>query len=142
MSTVKGYATHEANVLEQVTSLRNEAVELQGKTAADRGHVEGELQASLGKLIARVEAYPDLKASANFLELQKELSDTETRIARARRFYNANVRDFHNGCQLIPSSMVAAIGGFKTGEFDFFQVDDASEQTPADVSFSDAGERR
>lgn len=85
-------------------------------------------------MIARAEAYPDLKASENFVSLQKELSETETRIERARRFYNSNVRLFQNGCQVIPSSVVASMGGFKTSEFEFFKLDDPGEA--ADVSVS------
>ena len=137
VNTVKGYAAHESGVMEEVTKLRNEAVEVQDKGAGARGKVEGQLGASVGKLIARAEAYPDLKSSANFLELQKELSETETRIARSRRFYNSNVREFHNGCQMIPASIIAGMGGFKVTEFDFFEVEDASERDPVDVKFGD-----
>ncbi|MDG2422961.1 MAG: LemA family protein [Phycisphaerales bacterium] len=137
VNTVKGYAAHESGVMEEVTKLRNEAVEVQDKGAGARGKVEGQLGASVGKLVARAEAYPDLKASANFLELQKELSETETRIARSRRFYNSNVREFHNGCQMIPASIIAGMGGFKVTEFDFFEVEDASERDSVDVKFDD-----
>ena len=137
VNTVKGYAAHESGVMEEVTKLRNDAVQVQDKGPGARSKVEGKLAASVGKLIARAEAYPDLKASANFLELQQELSETETRIARSRRFYNSNVREFHNGCQVIPASIIASIGGFKESEFDFFQVDDASERDPVDVKFGD-----
>ena len=137
VNTVKGYAAHESGVMEEVTKLRNEAVEVQDKGAGARGKVEGQLGASVGKLVARAEAYPDLKASANFLELQKELSETETRIARSRRFYNSNVREFHNGCQMIPASIIAGMGGFKVTEFDFLEVEDASERDPVDVKFDD-----
>ncbi|MEE2908753.1 MAG: LemA family protein, partial [Planctomycetota bacterium] len=137
VNTVKGYAAHESGVMEEVTKLRNEAVQVQDKGPEARSKVEGQLGASVDKLIARAEAYPDLKASANFLELQKELSETETRIARSRRFYNSNVREFHNGCQVIPASIIASIGGFKEIEFDFFQVDDVSERDPVDVKFGD-----
>ena len=136
VSTVKGYAAHEQGTLEEVTKLRGVAMQAQHRGPAARGKVEGQLGVSVEKLVARAEAYPDLKASEQFLELQKELSETETRIARSRRFYNANVRDFHNGCQVFPSIIVAGIGGFKASEFEFFQIDDNSEQAPVDVNFS------
>ncbi len=97
--------------------------------------MEEQLGTSLGNLIVRAEAYPDLKASNNFLELQKELSETETRIARSRRFFNSNVRSFHNGCQIIPASIIAGIGGFRSDEFNFFEVTDASERASANVDF-------
>jgi len=135
VSTVKGYAAHESGVMEEVTKLRNEAVQVNGKGAGERSGIESQLGASVGKLIATVEAYPDLKASTNFLELQKELAETETRIARSRRFYNANVREFHNGCQVIPASIIAAMGSFRISEFDFFEIDDATERKPVDVQF-------
>lgn len=138
VNTVKGYAAHESGVMEEVTKLRNDAVQVQDKGPGARSKVEGKLAASVGTLIARAEAYPDLKASANFLELQQELSETETRIARSRRFYNSNVREFHNGCQVIPASIIASIGGFKESEFDFFQVDGASERDPVDVKFDNS----
>ena len=138
VNTVKGYAAHESGVLEEVTRLRNEAVGDQSTNLEERGRVESQLGAGVGKLLARAEAYPDLKASENFVSLQKELSETETRIERARRFYNSNVRMFQNGCQVIPSSIIAGIGGFKSAEFEFFKLDDPGEAAPIDVDF-DAG---
>ena len=135
VSTVKGYASHEKDLMETVTTLRQEAQSTEGTNTAQRSRVEAQLGAGLHKLIATAEAYPDLKASANFLDLQKELGETETRIARARRFYNANVRGLHNSCQTFPSSLIARAGGFSSGEFDFFQLDDVSEAAPVDVSF-------
>lgn len=135
VSTVKGYAAHESDTLEEITKLRDDAVKIQAQSPSARSKIETQLGSSLGNLIARVEAYPDLKASNNFLELQKELSETETRLARSRRFYNSNVRSFHNGCQVIPASIIAGIGGFKEEEFDFFEVTDDSEREPVDVSF-------
>jgi len=135
VSTVKGYAAHESGTLEEITKLRENAMKAQDQSPSARSKIEEQLGSSLGHLIARVEAYPDLKASNNFLELQKELSETETRIARSRRFYNSNVRSFHNGCQVIPASIIAGIGGFKVEEFDFFEVTNDSERKPVDVSF-------
>ena len=138
VSTVKGYAAHESDTLEEITKLRDDAVKIQAQSPSARSKIETQLGSSLGNLIARVEAYPDLKASNNFLELQKELSETETRIARSRRFYNSNVRSFHNGCQVIPASIIAGMGGFKEEEFDFFEVTDDTERKPVDVNFDSA----
>lgn len=138
VSTVKGYAAHEADTLEEITKLRQDAMNEQGKSAGSRAEIESKLGSKLGNLIARVEAYPDLKASNNFLELQKELSETETRIARSRRFYNSNVRSFHNGCQVVPASLIAGMGGFKVNEFDFFEITDAAERSPVNVGFDES----
>ncbi len=128
IETVKGYATHEKSVLEEVTKLRNEAVADKDKSPAERAKVEDQLGKAAGGLMATFEAYPDLKANQNFLQLQNELSETETRIARARRFYNANVRDFSNGVQMFPSSIVAGMGGFKDSEFEFFKADETARE--------------
>jgi LemA protein len=134
VSTVKGYVTHERSVLEDVTKLRTEAMAAQSEGAGHRAGVEDRLGKSLGKLIATAEGYPDLKASANFLELQKELSETETRVARARRFFNANVRQFQSGVLTFPSNVVASIGGFRGSEFDFFAAA-ADDRDPVEVKF-------
>ena len=134
IETVKGYATHEKRVLEDVTQLRNQAVANQGKSPAERAKVEDQLGQAAGSLMATFEAYPDLKANQNFLQLQNELSETETRIARARRFYNAAVRDFFNGVQMFPSSIIAGMGGFKSSEFEFFKADDDAK-APVKVDF-------
>ena len=137
VNTVKGYAAHESGVLTEVTKLRDQAVADQSDNQNTRAKAESMLGAGIGKLMARAEAYPDLKASANFVELQKELAETETRIERARRFYNANTRAFQNGCQVFPSSIIAGIGGFKSDDFEFFKLDSPSEAAPVDVSFGD-----
>ena len=128
IETVKGYAEHEKGVLEEVTKLRNEAVADKDKSPGERARVEDQLGKATGGLMATFEAYPDLKANQNFLQLQNELGETETRIARARRFYNANVRDFSNGVQMFPSSIIAGIGGFKEGEFEFFKADETARE--------------
>ena len=137
VNTVKGYAAHESEVLAEVTKLRDQAVADQSGSQDTRSRAESMLGAGVGKLMARAEAYPDLKASANFVELQKELTETETRIERARRFYNANVRSFQNGCQVFPSSIIAGTGGFKSDDFEFFKLESPSEAAPVDVSFGD-----
>jgi LemA protein len=131
---VKGYAAHESSVLEAVTKLRGEAMGAKSKPADTRAQVEGSLDKGVGKLMMVAENYPDLKASSNFLELQKELSETETRIARSRRFYNSNVRSLSNSCEMFPSSIIANMGGFKASEFAYFQSDAASH-TPVDIHF-------
>ena len=137
VNTVKGYAAHESGVLSEVTKLRDQAVADQSDSQDTRAKAESMLGAGIGKLMARAEAYPDLKASANFVELQKELAETETRVERARRFYNANTRAFQNGCQVFPSSIIAGMGGFKSDDFEFFKLDSPSEAAPVDVSFGD-----
>ncbi|MCH2136833.1 MAG: LemA family protein [Phycisphaerales bacterium] len=134
VNCVKGYAKHEADVMNAVTDLRGKAMGAKDASAADRSHVEGALEQGVGKLMMVAENYPDLKASTNFLELQKELSETETRIARARRFYNSNVRSLHNSCEMFPSSIIAGMGGFKSDEYSFFQADDGS-RAPVAVDF-------
>jgi len=138
VSVVKGYAAHESDVLTEVTKLRDQAMADQSGSQASRAQAESLLGAGIGKLMIRAEAYPDLKASTNFLELQKELSETETRIERARRFYNANARAFQVGCQVFPSSIVAGTKGFKAEDYEFFKLDDSSEAAPVKVDF-DAG---
>ena len=135
VNTVKGYAAHESEVLTEVTKLRDQAVADQADSQDTRSKAESMLGAGIGKLMARAEAYPDLKASTNFVELQKQLAETETRIERSRRFYNANVRAFQNGCQVFPSSIIAGTGGFKSAHFEFFKLENASEAAPVDVSF-------
>ena len=122
VSTVKGYATHEKDLFEKVTDLRNQAVAARDDDAGKRAGVEDMLEGSVGKLIATAEAYPDLKANQNFLELQKELSETETRIARARRFYNANVRAFRTSVMTFPKNVIAGMFGFQAAEFSFFEA--------------------
>ena len=134
IETVKAYATHEKSVLEDVTNLRNQAVADKDKGPAERAKVEDQLGKAAGGLVATFEAYPDLKANQNFLQLQNELGETETRIARSRRFYNANVRDFFNGVQMFPSSIIANVGGFKASEFEFFKADDDAN-APVQVDF-------
>jgi len=134
IETVKGYAQHEKGLLEEVTNLRNKAVADKNKGPAERAKVEDQLGKAAGGLVATFEAYPDLKASKNFLQLQNELGETETRIARARRFYNANVRDFFNGVQMFPSSIIAGVGGFKSSEFEFFKADEDAK-APVKVDF-------
>ena len=135
VSTVKGYASHESGVLTEVTKLRDQAVADQSGDQQTRGEVESKLSAGIGQVLMRAEAYPDLKASDNFLQLQKELEETETRIERARRFYNANARSYQVGCQVFPSSIVAGAQGFPADAYQFFKLDDPSEAAAVKVDF-------
>lgn len=125
VQTVKGYAAHERGVLEEVTKLRDGALASRG-SAATQAVDETALMIGLKKLFVRVEAYPELKADAHFLALQKELALTEDRIAASRRFYNANIREMRQLCEQIPTNLVAAAFGFQAG--DFFELESAAER--------------
>ncbi|MDX9974139.1 MAG: LemA family protein [FCB group bacterium] len=116
VSTVQGYAAHERQLLENVSRIREECMAFHG-SVRERGNLETRLKDELRGLKARVEAYPDLKANRNFLELQKELALTEDRIQAARRFYNGNVRDNNNLVQTFPSNVMAILFRFKDREF-------------------------
>jgi LemA protein len=127
VNAVKGYATHERNVLEGVTQARNAAAANNGSPAS-QAKDENVLVGNLRQLFAVVENYPDLKASHNFLELQKELTNTEDRIQRARRFYNANVRDLNTRIEVVPSNLVA--GWFNFQKKELFEIEDVVRQAP------------
>jgi len=138
VETVKGYAGHERNVFEAVTKARAAAAS-PGSTPAAQAQQEGVLGQALGRLFAVAEAYPDLKASANFLELQNQLTETEDRIAAGRRFYNANVRALNTRVEAFPSNVVAGTFGFKQAEY--FEVEDVAIRTAPTVDFGQPGER-
>ena len=131
VETVKGYATHERELLEKVTQARTEA--MGAKTIKERGDAENALSQTLKSLFAVSENYPDLKASQNFLELQRELTDTEDKIQAARRFYNGNVRDFNTILQSFPQNAVAGVFNFKAA--DFFEITEAAQKEPIKVQF-------
>ncbi len=133
VNTVKGYATHEAGTFEKVTQARSKAMENQGPTA-DHAEAENMLTGALKSIFALAENYPDLKANTNFLELQRELSDTENKIQAARRFYNANVRDLNIKIESFPSNVVAGIFNFKKSEFFDIPENDLA-QNPVEVKF-------
>jgi LemA protein len=134
VETVKGYASHEKEVFEEVARTRSMAAGATG-SPAEQAAAEGPLVAALGKLFAVAEAYPDLKANQNFLALQAELSNTEDRLQTARRFYNANVRDYNQRVKQFPSVVIANMFGFK--EEEFFEVDEAIREAGApQVDFS------
>lgn len=125
ISTVKGYADHEKSLFMEVTEARTKAMENTGSPDSQSGD-EQKLVRGVGRLLAVAEQYPDLKASANFLELQDELSNTEDRIAAGRRFYNANVREMNQLCTTFPSNLVGGMFGFKSEGF--FEVGNAGER--------------
>lgn len=132
VNTVKGYATHESTAFEKVTEARSKA--MQGGSIAEKSKAEGELSGTLKSLFAISEAYPDLKANTNFMELQRELSDTENKIMASRRFYNGNVRDFNTGVQTFPGNVIA--GMFKFTALEFFELEqDSVEKNPVAVKF-------
>ena len=131
IETVKGYAAHERGVFEEVTKAR--AAMAQASTPGEAGAADSMLGQALGKLFAVAEAYPDLKASTNFLQLQSELTDTEDKIAAARRYYNATVLAYNNATQTFPSLLIAGTAGFRAREF--FAADQ-SERGPVAVSFA------
>jgi LemA protein len=134
VETVKGYAAHETGIFEEVARTRSMASGATGTPAAQAA-AEGPFMAALGKLFAVAEAYPDLKANQNFLALQTELSNTEDRLQTARRFYNANVREFNTRLQAFPSSVIAGMFHFEPAEF--FEIPDAiREAGPPQVDFS------
>ena len=133
VAAVKGYAAHERETLKQVIELRNTALADRGSVRHQEG-TETRLVQALQKLIAVAEAYPDLKADRNFLELQRELVNTEDRIQASRRFYNGNVRDFRNLSESFPSNLIAGWFGFESA--DFFNVDPAVRAAPKVGGFS------
>lgn len=120
VETVKGYASHEKELFENVTKARTAAMEAKG--AEEKGQAENMLSGTLKTLFAVAENYPQLKASDNFGKLQDELSDTENKIQAARRFYNGNVRDFNTKIQTFPNNMVAGMLKFKA--YEFFATED------------------
>lgn len=134
IETVKGYAAHESGTLEKVVEARNSA--MQAQASGDhkaQAEAENQLSSTLKSIFALSENYPDLKANTNFLELQRELSDTENKIQASRRFYNTNVRDFNTKLQIFPTNIMAGMLGFKAR--DFFEIEDAKERENVKVSF-------
>lgn len=132
VQTVKGYALHESQAFENVTKAR--AAAMGANTLAEKGQAENMLTGALKSLFAVSEAYPDLKANQNFLNLQSELSDTENKIQAARRFYNTNVRDLNTKVDTFPSNMIAGI--FKVAKMEFFELENEAAREPVEVKFS------
>ncbi len=133
VETVKGYASHEKGALEAVINARSRAVAVPAGDVAARGEAEGFLSASLGKLFALSEAYPDLKANTNFLSLQEELSSTENKIGFARQHYNDCVARYQTARQEFPSVIVASAFNFAPKEY--FEVKDAEAREAPKVKF-------
>lgn len=133
VETVKGYAAHELNLFKEVTEKRSRAAAA-GDDPTARGVAESELSAPVGRLVALAEDYPDLKANENFLELQRELADTEDKIESARRFYNGATRELNVAVESFPNSLVAGPFGFRKANF--FEIETAEKALP-EVSFTD-----
>jgi len=132
VNSVKGYATHESTAFEKVTAAR--AAAMSAKTVGDHSKSEAMLGQAVTGLFGIAEAYPELKANVNFLELQRELSDTENKIQAARRFYNGNVRDLNTSVEQFPGNIIA--GMFKFSKMEFFDIpDDHAAQNPVEVKF-------
>ncbi len=134
VETVKGYAAHEQKTLEAVVAARSSAMTAQ--TPTEKGQAEGMLTGTLKSLFALAEAYPDLKASDGFGDLQGTLSELEDSIQNARRYYNAVVRDFNTRISQVPSNIIA--NSFNFREREFFEVPEGEKAVP-NVSFSDGG---
>jgi LemA protein len=135
VNTVKGYATHEKTVFEDVTAARANAMGANG--VAETAKADNQFQQTLRSLFAVAEAYPDLKASQNFQELQAEITDTEDKIQASRRFYNGVVRDFNTKRKTFPTNFFAGMLGFRKDK-EFYEVDEAQTatiQNPVEVKF-------
>ncbi len=131
VETVKGYAAHERGTFDELTKLRSETGT---QDVAQRAQTEAAITAAIGKVMAVAEAYPDLKASANFQTLQKDLADIEDQIQLARRYYNGAVRNYNVSTQQFPSNLIANMGGFTAAKF--FELDNAADRNAPKVSFS------
>jgi LemA protein len=143
VETVRAYAAHERNTLEDITRLRGQAQQLSKSEGAlpsqERADVEAALSGAVRNLIVSVEAYPDLKSNQNFLELQRQLAETEDRIAAGRRFYNANVRVYNTKVESLPSNIVANAFNFEKAAY--FQVDEPAVRQAPDVNFGEIAYR-
>jgi len=131
VETVKGYAAHERELFEKVTEARTKAIG--AKTIKEKGEAENVLSGTLKTLFAVSENYPQLRASENFLELQRELTDTEDKVQAARRFYNGNARDINIMIESFPANIVASAFRFKSAEF--FEIEEAVAREPVKVKF-------
>ena len=135
VNTVKGYATHEKTVFEDVTKARSQAMQAQGP--AETAKAENQFSQTLKSLFAVAENYPQLRASENFQQLQAQLTDTEDKIMASRRFYNGIVRDFNTKRKVFPTNIFANMLGFKTDK-EYFELDEAETaqvEQPVEVKF-------
>ncbi len=131
VNTVKGYAVHENNAFDNVTKARSAAIN--ASNIADKGKAENMLTDALKSIFAVAEAYPDLKANQNFLDLQRQLADTEDKIQAARRFYNGNVRDLNIAIEAFPSNYIAKT--FHFAKMELFTLDEEVARAPVEVKF-------
>ncbi|SJN15879.1 LemA family protein [Luteococcus japonicus] len=143
VETVRAYAGHERNTLEEITKLRSQAMALSQGGAAEadpeRANVEAQLSGAVRNMMVSVEAYPELRSNQNFLELQRQLAETEDRIAAGRRFYNANVRAYNTKVESVPSNIVANMFHFEKATY--FEVNDAAVRQAPDVNFGEISYR-
>ena len=128
VDTVKGYASHERTLFDEIARLRTEAGRIAEDDVAARGKAEGRLSAAVGRLIALAEAYPDLKASENFGKLQAELAKVEDEIQMSRRYYNGAVRNLNVMIESFPSNLIAQLFGFRLR--DYFEIEDRDRAVP------------
>ena len=133
VETVKGYVTHERQTLEKVTEARTKAMGAQ--TVGEHAAAENMLTGALKSLFAVAESYPTLQANPSFVELQRELSDTENKIQAARRFYNSVVQELQNALEMFPSNLIGNLFGFKTREFFQLSEGEAAAREPVKVKF-------
>lgn len=131
VETVKGYMGHEKDLLQKVTELRSQAG--QAQTPAERGPIEGMLSQALGRLFAVAEAYPDLKANQNFLDLQSRMSTVEDEIQMSRRYYNGAARNLNIMIETFPSNIIANAFGFTQAAF--FEIENAADRAVPQVKF-------
>jgi LemA protein len=141
--TVRAYAAHERNTLDDITRLRSQAQSLaqsqSSEPSAERAQVEDQLSGAVRGLMVSVEAYPDLKSNQNFLDLQRQLAETEDRIANGRRFYNANVRQYNTRVESVPSNIIAGMFHFQKATY--FEVTDQAARTAPNVNFGEIAYR-
>ena len=133
VETVKGYAAHEKGVFENVSAARSAA--MGASSLADKAQAENQLSETLKSLFAVSEAYPDLKANQNFLELQRQLADTEDKLQSARRFYNGVVRDYNTSLGHVPGSLIASMFGFAPRDFFELGAGEEAARQPVAVKF-------
>ena len=133
IETVKGYMGHERETLEAVVKARADATAASNASPEERAKVEGALSGALGKLIAIAEAYPDLKASQNFMQFQGELSNTENEIQMARRYYNGTARDLNTAVESFPSNVIA--NSFKFEKVEYFEMENPADRAVPQVKF-------
>ncbi|TCD13435.1 LemA family protein [Oricola cellulosilytica] len=134
VETVKGYASHESETLQKVTEMRTRAQNVPAGDVSGRAAAEGMLSQALGRLFAVAEAYPDLKANENFLDLQQTLETLESEIQMSRRYYNGSARELNVKVESFPSNLIANQFGF--GKAEYFELDDPADRAVPNVKFA------